>query len=185
MIFTQGDELDDPAHGTEKSSPVHSASGAASFEQAERQVIINALRAASGKVAGQGGAAERPRAEKNDTSKQDAQVEHHSCRLRRLNGRCQCSLSRRNLHLVQLSESTAWPIETGLPASRQCPLAGRSRSQKPFDTRFLFQQLTQISPWHNTCNRLRRKLPSRCFRLFKYTMEVRCYASIYANPRTL
>ena len=58
VIFTQGDELNVPR--TElKRAPVHSASGAASFEQAERQVIINALRAASGKVAGQGGAAER------------------------------------------------------------------------------------------------------------------------------
>jgi len=58
VIFTQGDELNVPCAELKKAS-VHSASGAPSFEQAERQVIINALRAASGRVSGQGGAAER------------------------------------------------------------------------------------------------------------------------------
>jgi formate hydrogenlyase transcriptional activator len=58
VIFTQGDELNVPSTELKK-APVHSASGAASFEQAERQVIINALRSASGRVSGQGGAAER------------------------------------------------------------------------------------------------------------------------------
>jgi formate hydrogenlyase transcriptional activator len=58
VIFTQGDELNVPRTELKKAS-VHSASGAASFEQAERQVIIDALRAASGRVSGQGGAAER------------------------------------------------------------------------------------------------------------------------------
>jgi len=59
VIFTQGDELNVP--GTElKKVPVRSATSAASsFEQAERQVIIDALRAASGRVSGQSGAAER------------------------------------------------------------------------------------------------------------------------------
>ena len=59
VIFTQGDELNVP--GTElKKVPVRSATlAASSFEQAERQVIIEALRAASGRVSGQSGAAER------------------------------------------------------------------------------------------------------------------------------
>jgi formate hydrogenlyase transcriptional activator len=35
------------------------AAAAPSFEQAERQVIIDALKAASGRIAGKGGAAER------------------------------------------------------------------------------------------------------------------------------
>jgi formate hydrogenlyase transcriptional activator len=58
VIFTQGDELNVPRAELKKAS-VHSTSGAPSFEQAERQVVINALRAASGRVSGQGGAAER------------------------------------------------------------------------------------------------------------------------------
>jgi formate hydrogenlyase transcriptional activator len=55
VIFTQGNELN--VLGAELR---HSAPPVASpFEQAERQVIIQALRAASGRIAGQGGAAER------------------------------------------------------------------------------------------------------------------------------
>ena len=59
VIFTQGDELNVPRAELKKASVRSVASGASSFEQAERQVIIDALRAASGKVSGQGGAAER------------------------------------------------------------------------------------------------------------------------------
>jgi formate hydrogenlyase transcriptional activator len=59
MIFTQGDELYVP-RAELKNAPVRSVpSAASSFEQAERQIIIDALRAASGRVSGQGGAAER------------------------------------------------------------------------------------------------------------------------------
>ena len=55
VIFTQGDELNVP-----RAELRHSAVSAAStFEQAERQVIIRALRAACGRIAGKGGAAER------------------------------------------------------------------------------------------------------------------------------
>jgi formate hydrogenlyase transcriptional activator len=55
VIFTQGNELN-----VLRAELRHSAPPVASpFEQAERQVIIQALRAASGKIAGQGGAAER------------------------------------------------------------------------------------------------------------------------------
>ena len=55
MIFTQGEELNVP-----RAELRHSAASVAStFEEAERQVVIQALRAASGRIAGQGGAAER------------------------------------------------------------------------------------------------------------------------------
>jgi formate hydrogenlyase transcriptional activator len=59
VILTQGDELN--VLRTElKHSPIRSAAAAApSFEQAERQAIIIALKAASGRIAGKGGAAER------------------------------------------------------------------------------------------------------------------------------
>jgi formate hydrogenlyase transcriptional activator len=59
VIFTQGDELNVPRAGLKKASGCSVASTASSFEQAERQVIIDALKAASGRVAGKGGAAER------------------------------------------------------------------------------------------------------------------------------
>jgi formate hydrogenlyase transcriptional activator len=58
VILSQGDELQVPiaelnaAHG-------RGLAPAPTFQQAERQVIIQALRAASGRIAGQGGAAER------------------------------------------------------------------------------------------------------------------------------
>ena len=42
-----------------KVSDRSAASAAPSFEQAERQAIIDALRAASGRITGKGGAAER------------------------------------------------------------------------------------------------------------------------------
>ena len=59
VIFTQGEELNVPRAELKKASVHSAASGVPSFEQAERQVIINALKAASGRVSGQGGAAER------------------------------------------------------------------------------------------------------------------------------
>ena len=59
VIFTQGEELNVPRVELRKASARSVASAAPSFEQAERQVIIDALRAASGRVSGQGGAAER------------------------------------------------------------------------------------------------------------------------------
>jgi formate hydrogenlyase transcriptional activator len=55
VIFTQGDELYVP-HTELRHIAVPAAS---TFEQAERQVISDALRAASGRIAGKGGAAER------------------------------------------------------------------------------------------------------------------------------
>jgi formate hydrogenlyase transcriptional activator len=59
VIFTQGDELNVPRAELKKALVRSAATAASSFEQAERQVIIDALRAASGRVSGQGGAAER------------------------------------------------------------------------------------------------------------------------------
>ena len=55
VIFTQGEELKVPRAELRRSV----LSTASTFEQAERQVIIDALRAASGRIAGKGGAAER------------------------------------------------------------------------------------------------------------------------------
>src|SRR5271166_1547326 len=59
VIFTQGDELNVLRAELKKPSVRSVASGAPSFEQAERQAIIDALIAASGRIAGKGGAAER------------------------------------------------------------------------------------------------------------------------------
>jgi len=59
VIFTQGDELNVLRAELKKPSVRSAASAAPSFEQAERQAIIDALIAASGKIAGKGGAAER------------------------------------------------------------------------------------------------------------------------------
>jgi formate hydrogenlyase transcriptional activator len=58
VILTQGDELNVP-HTQLKKSVSTVVSPSSSFRQAERQVIIGALRDASGKIAGNGGAAER------------------------------------------------------------------------------------------------------------------------------
>ena len=58
VILTQGDELNVP-HTPLKKSFSTVVSPSSSFRQAERQVIIDALRDASGKIAGNGGAAER------------------------------------------------------------------------------------------------------------------------------
>jgi formate hydrogenlyase transcriptional activator len=54
VILTQGNELNVPSAELRRSD----ASAASTFEQAERQVIIQALKAVSGRIAGQGGAAE-------------------------------------------------------------------------------------------------------------------------------
>jgi formate hydrogenlyase transcriptional activator len=59
VIFTQGDELNVLQGELTKASGRTVASAAPRFEQAERQLIIDALIAASGKIAGKGGAAER------------------------------------------------------------------------------------------------------------------------------
>ena len=59
VILTEGDELNVPRAELKKASGRAISAGAPSFEQAERQVIIDALKAASGRIAGRGGAAER------------------------------------------------------------------------------------------------------------------------------
>jgi formate hydrogenlyase transcriptional activator len=58
VIFTQGDELNVLRAELKKASVRSVASATPSFEQAERQAIIDALIAASGRIAGKGGAAE-------------------------------------------------------------------------------------------------------------------------------
>jgi formate hydrogenlyase transcriptional activator len=59
VILTQGDELNVQRGELTKTSARSVHSAAPRFEQAERQVIVDALRAASGRIAGKGGAAER------------------------------------------------------------------------------------------------------------------------------
>ena len=59
VIFTQGEELSVPYAELKKVSDRSTALAASTFEQAERQAIIDALRAASGRIAGKRGAAER------------------------------------------------------------------------------------------------------------------------------
>jgi formate hydrogenlyase transcriptional activator len=59
VIFTQGDELNVLRTELKKPSVRSVGSTAPSFEQAERQAIIDALVTASGRIAGKGGAAER------------------------------------------------------------------------------------------------------------------------------
>jgi DNA-binding NtrC family response regulator len=58
VIITQGNELKVP-YPEAKQSLRRTAGPASTFEEAGRQAIIDALKAASGKVAGKGGAAER------------------------------------------------------------------------------------------------------------------------------
>jgi formate hydrogenlyase transcriptional activator len=60
VILTRGEELQVPLAELRSSSEIAIANGLnSSFRQAESSVIIEALRAASGKIAGRGGAAER------------------------------------------------------------------------------------------------------------------------------
>jgi len=59
VILTRGDELNVPRAELKRMVGRPIVPGASTFEDAERQVIIDALKSASGKVSGQGGAAER------------------------------------------------------------------------------------------------------------------------------
>jgi formate hydrogenlyase transcriptional activator len=57
VILTQG-KIERPAAELKRAA-ARSLLGSSDFEQAERQVIIDALKAASGRISGGGGAAER------------------------------------------------------------------------------------------------------------------------------
>ena len=60
VILTRGEELEVPVNELAISSEIHVGIGKLStFRQAESSVIIDALKAASGRIAGKGGAAER------------------------------------------------------------------------------------------------------------------------------
>ena len=60
VILTRGEELEVPLAELAASSEIHVAmSTPSTFRQAESSVIVDALRAASGRIAGKGGAAER------------------------------------------------------------------------------------------------------------------------------
>jgi len=58
VILSQGEELNVPLAELEKNSIRGTTSGL-SFQQAERQAILDALKASSGRISGFGGAAER------------------------------------------------------------------------------------------------------------------------------
>jgi formate hydrogenlyase transcriptional activator len=58
VIFTQGDELSVPHNQLKRTASRGAGSAPSTFEQAERQVIIDALKAASGRISGKGGASE-------------------------------------------------------------------------------------------------------------------------------
>jgi formate hydrogenlyase transcriptional activator len=58
VILTQGDELNVPLTELRKSAARYAAP-VSTFQEAERQAIIDALKAASGRISGPGGAAER------------------------------------------------------------------------------------------------------------------------------
>ncbi len=59
VILTQGSELNVPLSEIKKSSSRVASAGGSRFHDVERNAIIDALKAASGKIAGSGGAAER------------------------------------------------------------------------------------------------------------------------------
>src|ERR1700757_580473 len=59
VILSQGDELELPVAALPLSYSPGVSVPAGSFRDAERKVIVEAMRAASGRVAGNGGAAER------------------------------------------------------------------------------------------------------------------------------
>ena len=59
VILTQGSDLKVPLKELKRAPVVSSATSGSTFEEAERQAIVEALHAAAGKISGQGGAAER------------------------------------------------------------------------------------------------------------------------------
>lgn len=59
VIFTQGEELKVPHDQLKRTASRSAGSASSTFEQAERQVIVDALKAASGRISGKGGASER------------------------------------------------------------------------------------------------------------------------------
>src|SRR5215470_11441759 len=59
VILTQGDELNVPRAELNRSAGRTVVAATSTFEQAERQAILDALKSASGRIAGTGGAAER------------------------------------------------------------------------------------------------------------------------------
>ena len=59
VILTQGSDLKVPLKELKRAAVVSSTTSGSTFEEAERQAIIEALQAASGKISGLGGAADR------------------------------------------------------------------------------------------------------------------------------
>jgi formate hydrogenlyase transcriptional activator len=59
VILTQGDELNVPRSELRRSGARNVIAVASTFEQAEKQAILDALKSSDGRIAGKGGAAER------------------------------------------------------------------------------------------------------------------------------
>ena len=79
VIFTQGDELNVLRAELKKPSVRSAASAAPSFEQAERQAIIDALISGLRENRRQGRSGRATGTEANNAPKQDAKAEHQSC----------------------------------------------------------------------------------------------------------
>ena len=75
VIFTQGRRIE-CSHAENCAAPL--LVSASTFEQAERQVIIDALKAASGRIAGQRRSGRTARPETHHAPKQDVQAKHQS-----------------------------------------------------------------------------------------------------------
>jgi formate hydrogenlyase transcriptional activator len=80
VIATPGEELKVPSPELKRSLPRTAAPGS-SFEEVGRQAIVEALKAASGKIAGRSGAAPAVRPEAINAAEQDAETEHQQSRL--------------------------------------------------------------------------------------------------------
>jgi formate hydrogenlyase transcriptional activator len=59
VILSHGEELEAPIAEFQASHSCNASSPASTFHEAERNVILRALKAASGQISGHGGAAER------------------------------------------------------------------------------------------------------------------------------
>jgi DNA-binding NtrC family response regulator len=78
VIFTKGHELRVPIAEL-KTSGSHSIALAPRFEQAERKVIIDALKSASGQISGKMRGRRAAGPEADHAPEQDAQAKHQSC----------------------------------------------------------------------------------------------------------
>ncbi len=81
VILTQGDELNVPRAELNRSAGRTVVAAVSTFEQAERQAILDALKGASGKNCRKWRSGRAPRTQENHPAEQDAQAEHYPRRL--------------------------------------------------------------------------------------------------------